>query len=192
MKRSRRAAPAAPASKTCRTCGIEKALADFGTQGRGRLASRCRPCEAARSRERYWAVPPDVRRERRRARRLRHLEAERARSRRTARSERGRQSNRISVRKWKAANPEKVACHRALQRAVRRSEVRKPSVCEILGCSHTGTLHGHHQDYRKPREAIFACHLHHEATHHDGPQRLKPGARRKFARPPSTGRAHRI
>jgi hypothetical protein len=58
--------------------------------------------------------------------------------------------------------------------------------CEVIGCGSAGKLHGHHVNYRRPRDVIFACPRHHEAIHRDGPQPLKANVRtqRKYARPP--------
>jgi hypothetical protein len=116
----------------------------------------------------------------------RHLDRNRERGRSYARSERGREVNQKAVARWQAANPEKIACHRELRRAVRRGEVTRPLACEVIGCGSAGKLHGHHVNYRRPRDVIFACPRHHEAIHHDGPQPLKANVRtqRKYARPP--------
>jgi hypothetical protein len=71
-----------------------------------------------------------------------------------------------------------------LLKAIRRGEVQRPSACQVAGCARTERLHAHHDDYSKQCDVIWLCPFHHEAAHHEGPQRLKPGSRRKFARPP--------
>jgi hypothetical protein len=93
-------------------------------------------------------------------------------------------SNRRRVKRWRLANGEKIAAQRKLQRAVQLGEVRKPAICEVLGCTRSKRLQGHHHDYRRPRDVIFLCHRHHMAVHSSGPQPLKPGSRRKFVRAP--------
>jgi hypothetical protein len=199
-KRFRGAAAAALAVKICRRCGDAKPLTDYYSSRSGRRpASTCRPCDAARARDRYWHNVDARRRRRRELRKAdperhrkysrdshrRHLDRNRERCRSYARSERGRQVNQKAVARWRAANPEKHACHRELRQAVRRGEVTRPPACEVRGCSSTGRLHGHHVNYRRPRDVIFACPRHHEAIHHDGPQPLKANVRkRKYARPP--------
>jgi len=192
-----RAATAAPIAKTCRRCGHEKPIADFSLRRRGRIASICRPCDAARARERYWRKPeasrcrrrelrqadPERFREYARARRRRHLEAERARGRAWARTRRGRELNRLAVARYVTRCREKIAARSVLTSAVKRGLVKRAPCCEVLGCVRT-ELHAHHHDYSKPRDVVWLCRSHHEAAHHEGPQRLKPGSRRKFACPP--------
>jgi hypothetical protein len=53
----------------------------------------------------------------------------------------------------------------------------------VVGCART-ELHAHHHDYSKPCDVIWLCRLHHEAAHHGGPQRLKPGCKHKYAQAP--------
>ncbi len=70
-----------------------------------------------------------------------------------------------------------------LRAAIKRGEITKPSVCQVLGCT-APAEHGHHQRYDKPRDVIFLCRIDHERVHHDGALRLKPSAKRAFAKPP--------
>lgn len=42
-----------PIAKTCTLCGESKPLKAFAISGRGRIRSRCKPCEAQTYRERY-------------------------------------------------------------------------------------------------------------------------------------------
>ncbi|KAB2919922.1 MAG: hypothetical protein F9K29_03420 [Hyphomicrobiaceae bacterium] len=182
--------------KTCADCGRTVSGDRMKRNARGRTGRICKACDAARARKHYWHDVDATRLRRReirnadlhryrgyrRASRLRHLERERARCREYARSERGRAVNRLAVARWQSANPEKVAASRELRRAVQRGVVRKPTVCEILDCTRAGILHGHHQDYRRPRDVVFACSRHHEEIHHREPLRLKDG---RLARAPS-------
>jgi hypothetical protein len=172
------AAAAAPAVRICRRCGATDAIAAFTPR-----ANICRPCDAARARDRYWR-DVDASRRRQRERRQRHLEIERARGRANAKSAHGREINRAAVARYAARCPEKIAARSAVTSAVKRGLVKRATCCEVSGCTRNERLQAHHHSYRKPRDVVFLCHLHHEAVHHEGPQRLKPGGKRKFARPP--------
>lgn len=70
----------------------------------------------------------------------------------------------------------KVRARRALQDAVRRGTVRKPSACQACGNGvDSAALHGHHDDYRKPldvRWLCVSCHaLEHGGSFGDAPPR---------------------
>jgi hypothetical protein len=186
------AAAAAPATtKTCRRCGFEKPIAEFRPQHRV-----CRLCQSALRREAYWRNPEKERqqmRERRRTEgfreyareyRRRNIEKYRARNRAWFKTELGREQNRRSKAAYRARNLDKISVRNASRRAMKRGEIERATVCEALGCDRTDRLHAHHSDYSKPHDVVFLCVLHHAAVHHKGQLRLKPGGRRKFARPP--------
>lgn len=155
--------------------------------------------DAARKRRKYWADPAAAR-AKGRAKRLRNLERCRAQSRarywvnvdhnralarERARSERGRASNRKAVERYRQRHPEIVAAHKATQRALRRGELKRPTVCEVLGCNHTERLHAHHHRADRPLAVVYICqNPHHEHVHHIGPLKLKDGAARRWARAP--------
>ena len=200
-KRKRASDDAAPPkTKTCRCCGHTKPVALMAKGNKGKPSTICRQCDADRASAR-WHADPEASRAKRRARRQRNLAKERAQAkarywanpekhravaRERARSERGRASNRKAVARYRRAHPEIVAAQREAQKALRRGELRVALVCEIKGCRETDGLHLHHVDYRRPRDTIRACHLHHEFLHHRGPLELKPSAGRKWARKPRT------
>jgi hypothetical protein len=182
-------APAMPvaSSKICAACARETPRSKMKKAGGGAIGSICKTCDAARSRAWYaahredacrrkrerYAVDPEIRR--------RHRERDRART----RSLRGRELNALAVARWRARHPHKAAASRTLREAVKRGAIVRPSVCQAQGCSAPAEL-GHHQDYGRPLDATFLCRDCHESTHHQGPQRLKPGVKRKFARAPAT------
>lgn len=65
-------------------------------------------------------------------------------------------------------NPEKVAAHRAVQRAIKTGAlVRQP--CEHCGAA--GHTDGHHEDYTKPLAVIWLCVPCHNRHHHPGKKR---------------------
>jgi hypothetical protein len=205
-KRKHAAKPAEPLPEktyTCSRCGHTRPTQLMG-QRKGKPTTICKPCSAARSRERYHrdveatrarrralrARDPERYRAQRRARYWRDVEVERARSRERARSERGREINRRAVARYRKAHPHVVAAQKEAQRAARRGEIKVPNVCEILGCECSDRLHLHHPRYDRPRDVIAACRHHHEEIHHRGALRLKNGSRRRWARAPRTDHGH--
>jgi hypothetical protein len=154
--------------------------------------------DAARKRKAYWKNPERSRAQLRakrlrnlercqaqaKARYWRNLEKFRAQSRERAKTPRARLNNNRAVARYREARPEIVAAQTQARAAVRRGELRVSLVCEIKGCRETRGLHLHHVDYRRPRDTIRACAVHHEHLHHRGKLELKPGAGRKWARAP--------
>jgi len=66
-----------------------------------------------------------------------------------------------SHRRWAAHHPQAIAAHRALQKAVRRGEIKRGPCAE---CGKPSS-HGHHDDYSKPLEVEWLCHRHHVEFH---------------------------
>lgn len=164
-------AEALPTMRTCTACKVDKPLAEFPRVQRWHRKV-CHPCHLAN--RRTWRNQ--------RADRVRAVQRE------YARSARGRETGLEAVRRYQARNPQKIAAQSALRYAIYRGDVVRPEQCEALGCD-APAHHGHHHDYSRPLDVVFLCRGHHEATHHVGPQRLKPapGRRRKFARAPADG-----
>ena len=69
----------------------------------------------------------------------------------------------VNIRKknWNEENPEKVAAHNALNRAVKAGEVTKLP-CNICG---EVNVQGHHEDYSRPLEVIWLCCSCHKRLH---------------------------
>jgi hypothetical protein len=62
--------------------------------------------------------------------------------------------------KWKTENREKVYAQERVYRLIRRGALtRKP--CDICG----DAAEAHHEDYSKPLEVQWLCHLHHAQRH---------------------------
>jgi len=59
--------------------------------------------------------------------------------------------------RWRARNPEKAKAHDIFRAALRSGEIER-GPCEICG---NEKVHGHHDDYSKPLEVRWLCHLHH-------------------------------
>ena len=189
--------------RVCKGCEHTKPVELFKKSGKG-FGHMCKVCDAKRASAR-WHADPEASRAKRRARRQRNIDKERAQqrarywrdpdkhraaARERGRSERGRACNRKAVARYRRAHPEVVAAQREAQRAARRGELRVSLVCEIKGCRETKGLHQHHVDYRRPRDTIRACAVHHEHLHHRGKLELKPGAGRRWARAPRHDHGH--
>jgi len=56
---------------------------------------------------------------------------------------------------YRRKNPDKYRAHTALNHAVERGGIIKPTVCE--GCGKKCRLSGHHEDYMKPLDVIWVC-----------------------------------
>lgn len=57
--------------------------------------------------------------------------------------------------RFKQANPEKVAAHRAVARAVRKGRLLRPEFCE--SCLKRCRVHAHHDDYSQPLVVDWLC-----------------------------------
>lgn len=77
-----------------------------------------------------------------------------------------------NTREWRRRNPEKLAAHNAVARALRSGKlVKGPCECEGADCN--GPVHAHHDDYSKPLEVRWLCGLHHH-EHHAAMRRARP------------------
>jgi hypothetical protein len=76
--------------------------------------------------------------------------------------------------------------HRAVDRAVKRGELVRPSTCQAIGCKRRKRLHAHHNNYG-PRYRLKVVHLcagHHATVSAGVPVKLKAGAVYAVARAP--------
>jgi len=67
----------------------------------------------------------------------------------------------ICEKRWETRNPLKVKAQRTTQRMLHFHKII-PLPCSVCGCSR---VHGHHEDYAKPKEVIWLCPLHHKQRH---------------------------
>ena len=76
--------------------------------------------------------------------------------------------------KWNRANPLAKWAHRALASAIRLGLVdRQP--CEVCGAVHGVdgvVIHGHHDDYERPKDVRWLCQRHHR-QHHANERKIK-------------------
>lgn len=72
--------------------------------------------------------------------------------------------NRAKNAKWKSANPQKHAAHRAVKRAVRKGLLTKQP-CQR--CGSVELVHAHHDDYTKEMDVMWLCPMHHRERHRE-------------------------
>ena len=107
--------------------------------------SRCKTCHMETS---LRTRDPDN------TRRLRREHMRRARARNP---EKFRARDRIASRRYRQTP--RVLCRHALNAAVRRGDIIRPSSCSQCGCN--GKIEGHHPDYSKPLSVEWYCPLCH-------------------------------
>ena len=66
--------------------------------------------------------------------------------------------------RWRAANKEKNAAHKAVEYAIKRGTIVKQP-CERCGTN--DLVHAHHDDYSKRLDVIWLCPIHHRERHRE-------------------------
>jgi len=66
-----------------------------------------------------------------------------------------------SIQRWQAHHPRAVEAHRILRAAIKRGDIQR-SPCSECG---KPSSHGHHDDYSKPLDVTWFCHLCHMEHH---------------------------
>jgi hypothetical protein len=66
--------------------------------------------------------------------------------------------------KWAALNPQKVYCHDAVYKALKKGILKKPDLCSKCGLKKT--IHAHHKDYSKPLDVVWLCNSCHAKIHY--------------------------
>ena len=179
--------------KTCTGCGESKPLDAFYKRSRSKDGHnpRCRACcavanakwraehseekrrsdreyaaahkEQAAVRGRRWKEQnPEKVAESRRLYKRRNRAAIRAKERERCRANPG--PHREHIKRYVNENPEKLAAHREVAKAIRRGELIRPTVCEKCGET-APKIHAHHDDYSKPLEVRWLCPICHRAEH---------------------------
>lgn len=74
-----------------------------------------------------------------------------------------RERDREASKKKRQKSPEKVAARAAVNNAIKRGEIVKPSACEQ--CGKEKRLTGHHDDYSKPLTVRWLCYSCHGKEH---------------------------
>lgn len=144
--------------KTCFKCGVSKSLADFYKHPRmadGHLG-KCKECSKADTAVRFaqkMATDPIFQ--------IVEGARQRAKSEKQRREGKAARAKPETTRGWRKRNPEKVRCHSAVARALRKGTLEKQP-CEECGKT---AVHAHHDDYTKPLEVRWLCAKHHGETH---------------------------
>ena len=158
----------------CKTCKLEKTTSEFYSYGYG----TCKTFFTERNRN-WRKNNPEKQRESYRLYVKNHPELRLARQKariknRTHRREYMREYYRIkgkiramdysaTNREWQKQNPEKVATHMAVKKAVKQSILVRPTKCSQ--CAFSGRIQGHHSDYSKPLEIEWLCFSCHRLKH---------------------------
>jgi len=73
-------------------------------------------------------------------------------------------SIKLSVNRWRAKNPLKLAAHTYIKNFIYRKGIR-PEKCAINNESCCKAIDAHHSDYSKLHEITWLCRKHHKAWH---------------------------
>lgn len=162
------------AAKKCRTCRSEKPITQFdrwrsATDG---LRRDCRACVRTGKVKRPKPMTPE------------QIEADRVRRQAPHR----RAANVASVLAWMKRNPDAVAAKLVARKAVKRGEIKVPTVCQVKGCRTKANLEGHHVSYARKfrKRLVHVCPKHHRRLHQGEQLALKRGAQFKTAKAPPT------
>lgn len=143
---------------SCNKCGARKYETEFYDQRntfRGKMLA-CKECVKARARQYREDNLEKVQEYDRQRGALPHRKA-------ANRAREHRYTKRMASQKWRTKNPQKWAAHIALNNAVKRGEITKPTKCDE--CARDYRVHGHHDDYSKPLEVRWLCPVCHAAHH---------------------------
>ncbi len=67
------------------------------------------------------------------------------------------------VRRYRKTHPLRYAANTLLRNAVRGGKIKKPERCSM--CNAKTKLMGHHEDYYKPLNVVWACQICHKKLH---------------------------
>lgn len=87
-----------------------------------------------------------------------------ARLREYRKTERYKELKKIESKKWREANREKCRAHRRVHTALSNGKLLRPDTCS--NCKRNTVPLAHHEDYNKPLEVIWLCHVCHNKVHH--------------------------
>jgi hypothetical protein len=122
--------------KVCTRCGETKGQGDF-YMNRGKPRPWCKECL---------------------------LEDNRTRRERGGYERPRRERDREHRRQWKGRNPEKWKIYKMIYRERKAGRLVPPRECEI--CGESKPVEAHHEDYSKPLEINWFCHVCHLKYHH--------------------------
>ncbi len=164
--------------KICGNCGDAKPLTEYyrDKSSSDGYASQCKECKRAYRREHYQKnrertlrvnkLYRDKNKEKiaymDAAYRERNKEAIKLKKQLYYQTEQGRAARARAIAKNKLRY--KVA--KQLNQAVKYGKIKKPSNCSACGrAADSRHLHGHHEDYSKPYDVIWLCHICHKDLH---------------------------
>ena len=163
-------------TKTCKDCQVNKKLDSFYThnQTADGYLNKCKDCVKSRINKYRWKNIDKIR--------------EYDRNRPNA-LERSREYNRrikedidryIQIKNWKRdwdkKNKQKKDAHKLVSVALKKGELIKPDFCSV--CANSERIEGHHDDYSKPLEVRWLCHICHRQYHKN--ERVKTRVQKKL------------
>jgi hypothetical protein len=91
-----------------------------------------------------------------------------------------------SVYRWRAANPDAIAAHAAVDVAIRSGEIVPAKTCQAHGCKKRNGLASHHNSYaaNRRKRVVWLCRHHHRTVHTGRNVPLKKSAPCKVASAP--------
>lgn len=134
--------------RTCNYCKVEKPLSEFHKNKGRKLGHeyRCKPCMAIKDR----------------AYRITNREKVTILHKKYLNTEKGKALTRKWMQTQFEKNPQQILAVRMVNKAVQKGELIKQP-CEY--CGSTKRIEGHHEDYSKPLEVRWLCHIHHKYVH---------------------------
>ena len=158
--------------KTCRTCRKELPLGAFAPYARSKDGHRrsCRKCVATG-----------------RAPKKQHTPEQKARAAELRKQPHRKAANLEAVYKWRAANPDAIAAHAAVDAALKAGEIVPAKTCQAADCRKRRGLASHHNSYAASRRkvVVWLCNSHHRTAHSGRLVPLKKSAGAKVARAPN-------
>ena len=80
-------------------------------------------------------------------------------------TDKGKETRRKEYKAYVKRHPEKHNARNIFSKAIRAGKVIQPEFCSI--CNQKCLIQGHHEDYSKPLDVIWCCHLCHTDIHNN-------------------------
>jgi len=142
--------------KKCSKCKEEKAFTCFYKDGgtKDGYNYQCKDCRR-QTEKAYAEKNPEKVKEKNRRYHEEHREEILERKREWRQTEHGKKICRKNSSDWKKKNRWKNEAHGAVERAINKGELVRPSECSICGA--TSRIEGHHEDYNDKLNVVWLC-----------------------------------
>lgn len=149
--------------KVCIACHESKPLTDYYLRENGTPRTACKVCYRKKCREKGYdncRTLQSIRQKQAKDRRKRFLLRQGGLHRRQKKYK----SNCAAVSQWRKMHPEVHKAYIAVREAVKSGKLVRPPSCSV--CGRAAKCHAHHDDYSKPLDVKWVCHLCHVNIHH--------------------------